>query len=204
MLDKITFVEIEPEGTCWRCGRGKISGEDKFFRVLVGDSPLSIVVCELCRSGFSVRMLEGAEKSYAAHLKFFVRRSLLELKERLPSKIFEELICALENYEVGEYKASFRCIGLVSEWLTNAIFAEKTGGIAEHDKFSWDAKLGKLLDLARRTKSAPEEVVVYQLFSLKWFRNKADHPSEYEITADDARLGLVAIAYLLQWKFALS
>lgn len=163
---------------------------------------MDIVVCELCRGGFSVRMLEGAEKSYATHLKFYVRRSLLELRERLPNKIFEELVHALESYEVGEYSASFRCIGLVAEWLTNKLFAEKIEGPAEQNRFSWETKLGRLLDAAKKTKSAPEEAIVHQLFSLKWFRNKADHPSEYEITANDTRLGLASIAYLLQWKFA--
>jgi hypothetical protein len=42
----------------------------------------------------------------------------------------------------------------------------------------------------------PEEAVVHQLFSLKWFRNKAGHPSAYDITSEDTRLGLISIAYL--------
>jgi hypothetical protein len=46
----------------------------------------------------------------------------------------------------------------------------------------------------------PGGAVIHQLFAIKLFRNNADHPSEYKITAEDARLGLASIAYLVQWK----
>jgi hypothetical protein len=197
MSDKISFIEVEPEESCWRCGRNKLSETDKFYRVFVGDNELGIVICELCRGGFSARILEGGEKSYVTHLTFYVRRSLLELKEKLPKKIGAELDSAMDNYELGEWAASFRSIGLVAEWLTGRLFAGRIGGLPE-ERFSWENKLGRLLDASRKNKEYPEEALLHQLFSLKWFRNVANHPSVYEITAEDVRLGLASIIYLLR------
>jgi hypothetical protein len=202
MLDKISFIEIEPEGDCWRCGRGKINENDKFYRVLWGDSHLDITVCELCKGGFSGFKLESPTKTYATHLLLYVRRSLLEVKDKVSKELFNELICSLENYETGNYSASFRSIGLVAERITNVLYAEKIEKLTDANKIRWEEKLGKLIDSARKTGDVPGEAAIYQLFSLKIFRNNADHPSTYQITAEDGRLGLASISYLIQWKLS--
>jgi hypothetical protein len=202
MAGNINFIEITPEEACHYCGRRKISEDDKFYRVFLGDTSSVIVVCELCKGGFFVRMLESATKSYAAHFAFYVKHSFLELRSKLTKETFEELLCSIEDYEAGNYSACFRGIGLVAERLTNKLYVEEFGELVEGDKLSWESKLGKLLDVARKTKNSPNEAVVYQLFSLKWFRNNADHPSKYQITAEDARMGLDSIAYLVQLKIS--
>jgi hypothetical protein len=201
MSDKIYFIEVEPEESCWRCGRNKLSENDKFYRVFVGDNDMGIVVCELCRGGFSTRMVEGVEKSYVTHLTFYVKRSLLGLKKKLPKKIAGDLDSAVESYEAGEFSASFRSIGLVAEWLTDSLFLQRLGEPQEKEKPSWENKLGRLLDTSRKNKKFPEEPIVHQLFCLKWFRNVVDHPSIYEVTGEDVRLGLAVIVYLLQQAY---
>jgi hypothetical protein len=198
MTDKITFIEVEPEDSCWRCGRNKIHETDRFFRVFVGDNDIGIVVCELCKGGFSASYFEGMEKSYVTHLAFYVRRSLFEMKDRLPQKIFGELTSAIESYEEGDFSLSFRNIGLVAEWLTNRLFTREFEDSPQKSELTWDGKLGRLLSESRKHENMPEEAIVHQLFSIKWFRNKADHPSPYEITGEDVRLGLVSVTYLLQ------
>jgi len=200
MTTNINFIEVESDDGCFYCGRRKLSEHDKFYRVLVGDNTTEIVVCELCKGGFSRRLLEAVEKSYAAHFTFYIRRSFLELKNKLPSELFSELECSLEDYEIGNYNASFRVIGLVAEILTTKLYEHKFGKPTENYRLPWENKLGQLLDTARKTKNTCEEAVIYQLFSLKWFRNSVDHPSEYKITAEDVRLGLSSLAYLLQWS----
>ncbi len=195
--DEIHFIEIEPERPCNYCGRKKLDETDKFYKVFVGDADIAIVVCELCKGGFSTRTLEGKEKSYVTHLIFYAKRSLIELREKLPEKIIAELYSAIENYEAGKYSASFHCIGLVAEWLTDRVFAKQFGEPPEKENLRWEDKLGRLLHASKRNKKNPEEVVMHQLFSLKWFRNIADHPSTYEINAEDVRMGLMSIIYIV-------
>lgn len=197
MSNKIHFIEVEPEKSCWRCGRGKLRETDKFYRVFFGDNATDIVICEFCKGGFSTLHSEGAEKTYATHLTFYVKRSLSELKEKLPERIAAELDTAIENYEIGRFRASFGSIGFVAEWLTNELFVKRFGEMQEK-RTSWENKLGMLLDWSRKNRKIPEEALVHLLFSLKWFRNMADHPSVYEISGEDVRLGLASIAYLLQ------
>lgn len=198
MSDKITFIEVEAKEPCQYCGRKKLREEDKFFRVFVGDKDVEIVVCELCKGGFSARIVEGSEKSYVTHLAFYVRRSVLGLKAKVPQKIFGELVSAIESYEQGDFYSSFRNVGLVAEWLTDQLFNRKFGDSTQNVDLSWDGKLGRLLSASRKNENMPEEAMVHLLFSLKWFRNKADHPSTYEITGEDTRLALASITYLLQ------
>lgn len=200
MSDEMHFIEVEPEEPCSYCGRRKLAETDRYYRVFVGDKAMDIVICELCKGGFSTRIVEGAEKSYVTHLTFYVRSSLLGLKEKLPKKIVDDLDSAVESYESGEFSQSFRSLGLVAEWLTNKLFLKRIEEPEprEKEKLSWENKLGRLLDVSRKNKNSPEEAIVYQCFSLKWFRNAADHPSTYEITGDDVRIGLVSIVYLLQ------
>jgi hypothetical protein len=200
MAGDINFIEIATDEACSYCGRRKLSDNDKFYRVLINDNPSQIIVCELCKGGFSIRIFESAEKSYAAHVAFYVRRSFLELRSSLAEKTFCELISCVDYYEAGDYVACFRAIGLIAEKLTDKIFSEKFGELGTNEKLSWENKLGKLLDTGKKTKNNPYEASIYQLFSLKWFRNTVNHPSEYKITADDARLGLVSIAFLLDWE----
>jgi hypothetical protein len=105
---------------------------------------------------------------------------------------------AIESCEEGDFSLSFRNIGLVAEWLTNKLFTREFGGSMQKSELTWDGKLGRLLNESRKHENMPEEAMVHQLFSMKWFRNKADHPSAYEITGEDARLGLASVTYLLQ------
>lgn len=138
-------------------------------------------------------MLEGAERSYVTHLSFYLKRSLFELTAKLPEEIISEMKSSIENYEAGEYSASFRCIGLVAEFLTNKLFTKSFGESEEKAKPTWDNKLGRLLALARRNENIPQEVLIYQLYSLKWFRNRAVHPVKHKINAEDVRFGLTSI-----------
>jgi len=197
MANKIYFIEVEPDEPCWYCGRKKLNESEKFYKVFVGDNDIGMVICELCKGGFSTRYIEGSEKTYATHLTFYVKRSLFELKGKLPSTITAELNSAIENYESGEYSTSFRNIGLAAEWLTERLFIKKFGEELAKETSKWEDRLGRLLDQSRKNKKIPEETLVFQLFSLKWLRNRVDHPSEYKITGEDVRLGLVSIMYLL-------
>lgn len=163
---------------------------------------MGMVVCDLCRGGFLTRISEGSEKTYATHLIFYVKRSLFQLKEKLPYLVTEELNIAILNYEDGQYAASFRSIGFVAEWLTERLFVKKFGMLSEKEKLSWAVKLGRLLGQSRKEKKTPKEALLYELFSIKWFRNKADHPSEYKITGEDVRLGLISIIYLFRQVYA--
>ena len=85
----------------------KLGETDRFYTVFVGDNNMGIVICELCKGGFSTRIVEGAEKSYVTHLTFYVRSSLLGLKEKLPKKIVDDLNSAIESYQSGEFSQSF-------------------------------------------------------------------------------------------------
>lgn len=196
MSGRVNFIEVEPEEPCWYCGRRKLNERERFYRVFLGDNETRIVICEFCKGGFSTRLLEGPEKTHATHLIFYIRRSLSELETKLPKKMTTELNSAIENYEIGEYSASLRSIGFVAEWLTTKLFTRRFGELTTGEKLSWESTLGRLLETSRKDKKTPEEALIYQLFSLKWFRNKADHPSEYEITGEDVRLGLMSIVYL--------
>lgn len=198
MPGEINFIEIEPEEPCHYCGRKKLKENEKFYRMFVGENETDVMVCELCKGGFLTLALEGPEKTYATHLVFYVKRSLSELKEKLPEKITRELDSAIESYEIGGYSASFRSIGFIAEWLTKKLFIKRFGEPSAEEKPMWESSLGRLLDYSRKSKNSPEEVLVHQLYSLKWFRNKADHPTEYEVTAEDVRLGLISIVYVLR------
>jgi hypothetical protein len=198
LFGEISFIEIEPEEPCNYCGRKKLNETDKFYRVFAGDKDMGVVVCELCKGGFSTRVLEGGEKSYVTHLTFYVKRSLLGLKEQLPKKMFDELDSAIKNYEVGDFSLSYRNIGLVAEWLTVKMFIKKYGAPHEKNVPRWEDKLGRLLHDSKGNEGNPEEALLYQLSSLKWFRNTASHPCAYEMTGEDVRLGLVSIVYVLQ------
>jgi len=151
MPGNINFIETTTEELCNYCGRRKISENDKYYRVLIGENPSEIIVCELCKGGFSHRFLESGSKSYAAHLLFYVSRSFSEAKNRVGDETFGEMACALEDYEIGNYSACFRSIGLVAEQITNRLYAEKIDKSAEANKIRWEEKLGKLLDSTRKT-----------------------------------------------------
>ena len=201
MTSNIHFIEIDPEENCYYCGKAKLSENDKFYRVFVGEKALEIVVCELCKGGFTIRKIEDGKKSYATHFAFYVKRSFSELRNLIPNEIFEELQCCIDDFEAGNYKACLKVIGLVAEKLTNRLFTDKFRQSVENDKLTWETKLCKLLDAARKTRDNIEEAVIYQLFSLKLLMSNIDHFSEYNISAEDARLGLASITYLLQWSF---
>lgn len=199
MASNINFIEVIPEEDCYYCGRKKINENDKFYRVLVGDKAMDVVVCESCKGGFSGVILEGAAKTYATHFTFYVKRAISEIKDSLSKETFGELQYSIKDFELGNYSACLRTIGLVAERLTNNLYVEKIEKLAEADRMSWENKLGRLLDAARKAGDTSGEAAIYQLFSLRIFRNSADHPSKYAITAEDARLGLASILYLLQW-----
>jgi len=197
MAGKVNFIEVEPKEPCKYCGRKKLKENEKFYKVFVGDKDLEMVICELCKGGFLTLIAEGRGITYATHLTFYVKNTLSRLKEKLPNKITTELNSAIENYENGNYSISFRSIGLVAEWLTQKLFAKKFGKGSAKETIKWEDRLGKLLNQARMNKEIPEETLIFQLFSLKWLRNKVDHPFEYQITGEDVRLGLVSIMYLI-------
>lgn len=201
MAYKVNFIEVEPEKPCCYCGRKKLKGSERFYKVFVGESDFGMTVCEICKGGFLTRAFEDPERTYVAHLAFYVRHAFLELEEKLPSTIAVELDSAMSSYEDSEYSTCFRNIGLVAEWITERLFVKKFGDETANEDFKWENRLGKLLDLARRNKKIPEETIVYQLFSLKWLRNRADHPSEYKITGEDARIGLTSLMYLLHQSY---
>jgi hypothetical protein len=201
MSDKVNFIEVESEEPCGYCGRKKLSESEKFYKVFVGDKDFGMVICELCKGGFLTRFLEGPEGTHATHLIFYVKRSLCGLEEKLPKEITRELNSAIENYEAGEYSASFRSIGFVAEWLTERLFTKRFGESPTEEKLSWENALGRLLEHSRKNKNKPEEALVHQLFSLKWFRNKAGHPSKYKITGEDVRLGLMSVVYLIHQTY---
>lgn len=197
MSREVNFIETEPEGPCIHCGRKQLAENEKFYKVFVGDEDSGIVVCEFCKGGFYTHTIEGPEKTHATHLIFYIKRTLLQLREKLPERIRTELDSAIENYEKGRYSTSFRNIGLIAEWLTERLFIKKFGKGSARETSRWETRLGRLLEQSRRNKKIPEETLIFQLFSLKWMRNRVDHPSEYEVTGEDLRLGLVSIMYLL-------
>ncbi|NHJ33138.1 MAG: hypothetical protein FK732_09755 [Asgard group archaeon] len=190
------FIEIEPEEPCSYCGRKKLKDEDKFFKVFLGETNTNIVVCECCKGGFLSRLFEGEEKTYSTHLLAYVKRALVELENYASEEIINELKSAVENYENGKFIESFRCIGFVAEWLTNKLFIKMHGPTKTEHK--WEHKLGILLDLSRKRKNTPEEAILHQIYSLKWFRNKSSHPTKYKINGEDVRMGFLSITYLLQ------
>lgn len=198
----MNFIEVDPEEPCWYCGRKKLSENDRFYRTFFEDNPSGVVVCEFCKVGFMIRQFEGVEKSYATHLIFYVRRSLLELKTKLPDTIVTELNHAITCYEDGEFPSGFRSIGIVAEGLTQRLFAKRFGEDLARNVTGWEDRLGRLLQWARRNKDIPEEAIVFQLFSLKWLRNQVDHPSSFKIKGEDVRLGLASIMYLLQQAYS--
>jgi len=191
------FIQVEPRESCAYCGRKKLNEGDKFYKVFIKDTDTDLVVCELCKGGFHTLFEEGPTKTYATHLIFYIKRTFAELGEKVPQTIREELDSGIENYENGRYSTSFRNIGLVAEWLTERLSIEKFGEELTKETPRWENRLGRLLNQSRRNKKVPEETLVYQLFSLKWLRNRVDHPSEYEITGEDVRLGLASIMYIL-------
>lgn len=193
----VNFIETEPEGPCTYCGRKQLAENEKFYKVFVGDKDSRLVVCEFCKGGFYTHTIEGPEKTHATHLIFYIKRTLLQLREKLPERIRTELDSAIENYEKGRYSTSFRNIGLIAEWLTEMLFIKKFGKGSARETSRWETRLGRLLEQSRSNKKIPEETLIFQLFSLKWLRNRVDHPSEYEVTGEDLRLGLVSIMYLL-------
>lgn len=202
---EISFIEVKPKEPCDYCGRRKLEEADKFYKVFSGDKDMNILVCELCKGGFLTSILEGKEKSYVTHLTFYLKRSLLELKETLPKEVFDELNSAIKTYELGEFSSSYRNIGLVAEWLADKMFIRKFSSPCGKDAPRWEDKLGKLLHYSKGNEENPEEALLHQLSSLKWFRNIASHPCMFEMTGEDVRLGLVLIIYILQqvWKYGL-
>ena len=192
----VHFIEVEPKEPCKYCGRKKLKESEKFYKVFIGDKTFGMVVCEFCKGGFLTGSIEGPERTYATHLTFYVKCAFLELKDKLPDTITAELNSGIKNYESGEYSTSFRNISFVAEWLTERLFVKKFGEEFAKETSRWEDRLGKLLDQSRKNKEIPE-TLMFQLFSLKWLRNKAYHPSEYKITGEDVRLGLVSIMYLL-------
>ena len=132
--------------------------------------------------------------------------SLDFLSETLASRIeretakgsFRRVGLCDKNYELGEFSSSYRNIGLVAEWLTVKMFIKKYGASHEKDAPRWEDKLGKLLHYSKGNEENPEEALLHQLSSLKWFRNIASHPCVFEMTGEDVRLGLVSIIYTLQ------
>lgn len=202
MSGKVNFIEVKPEKPCRYCGRKKLNESEKFYKVFIGDTDTGIVVCELCKGGFNTFIVEGSEKTHATHLTFYIKRTLLEFREKLPETIRVDLDSAMENYENGRYSTSFRNIGLVAEWLTERLFIKKFGKQLAKETPRWENRLGKLLHQSKRNKKIPEETVIFQLFSLKWLRNRVDHPSEYKTTGEDVRLGLISIMYLFHQTYS--
>ena len=198
MSDRIHFIEVVSEKPCTHCGRKKLKESEKFYKVFIGDEDSGILVCEFCKGGFLTLTVEGSEKTHATHLAFYVKNAFLKLSEVLPDTITAELNSAMENYEKGVYSTSLRNIGLVAEWLTERLFVKRFGEKLTKETPRWESRLGRLLKVSRENNKIPEETLVYQLFSLKWLRNTVAHPSEYRITGEDVRLGLVSIMYLLQ------
>jgi hypothetical protein len=194
-LGNLHFVEVETDIPCDHCNRKRMKKNDKFYKVFAQDRDLGIIVCDLCRVGFLINVKEGSEKTYSTHLIFYVKNAISKIKNTIPVEIIEELDCAIENYENWRYSASFRSIGLIAEWLTKKIFIATFG--TEINIPRWEEQLGKILNNARKNKEIPKEPFIFQLYSLKWFRNQVDHPSEYQITGEDIRMGLVSIIYLL-------
>ena len=155
MSGKFNFIETKPEEPCWYCGRKKLEESEKFYKVLIGDADTKIVVCEFCKVAFSIRVKEGSEKTHATHLTFYIKRTLLELREKIPETIRDELDSAIENFENGRYSTSFRNIGLVAEWLTERLFVKKFGKEQAKETPRWEGRLGRLLELSRKNKKIP-------------------------------------------------
>lgn len=165
MPDIIYFIPVESEDPCRYCGRKKLNENEKFYEVFLGTADTGIVVCELCKGGFSTRITEGIDKTHATHLAYYVRQTIFALKEKLPVEIAKELDLAIENYENGEFSSSFRNIGLVAEWLTQQLFVRKFGEDLVKKTTGWEDRLGRLLHQSRMKNNTPEEVVAFQLFS---------------------------------------
>ena len=202
MSGKVNFIEVELEQPCTYCGRRELKESEKFYKVFIGGSYTGILVCELCKGGFYTRIKEGPEKTHVTHLIFYIKHALSELREKLPRTIRTEVDSAIENYENGRYSTSFRDIGLIAEWLTERLFVKKFGKDLAKETPRWENRLGKLLHQSRTNKKIPEETLVFQLFSLKWLRNRVDHPSKYKITGEDVRLGLTSIIYSLNQTYS--
>ncbi len=203
MPNKVNFIETAPTGPCAYCGRKKLKENEKFYKVFVGDKFSGIIVCEFCKGGFLTSITEGMGKTFATHFIFYVKRELFGLREILPSTIRAELDSAVENYENGKYSASFRNVGLIAEWLTGELFIKKFGKELTEKISKWEGRLSRLLGETRKNEKSPEEMLVFQLFSLKWLRNKAAHPSEYKITGEDVRLGLMSVLYVFHQAHSL-
>jgi hypothetical protein len=201
----IDFLEVDPDRPCDHCGRKKLHDTDRFYRVFSQGKEMNLIVCEFCKGGFISYLLEGQDKSYTTHLTFYLKHSCLELKKKIPEKIFPELESALKNYEIGDFCSSYRNIGFIAEWLTNWMFYRKYGAVDEKNPLAWETKLGKLLHDSKASEKSPEEPVLHQLASLKWYRNTVSHPSyKFELTGEDIRLGLVSILYVLQQAYKYS
>lgn len=200
----VSFIEVRTEKPCSYCGRKKLVQTDKFYEVFYEGKSTEIIVCEFCRGGFSTSLVEGSEKSYVTHLTFYLKRSCSELQAKLPERISAELNSAINNYESGDFPSSYRNIGLVAEWLTNGMFTKKYGITDEKAPIRWENKLGKLLSDSKGNEESPEEALLHQLSSLKWFRNTVSHPCAFQLSGEDIRLGLVSIVYTLQQAYKYS
>lgn len=196
VVDVLQFLEIKVNlGTqCGWCQRRKFRQNEKFYGVFLGESRL-LTVCEICRDGYDIALRLGPERSYESHFAFFLKQKIYGVRDLLPDELKAELDHALENFLGGKYSESLRNIGFIAEWLTKKIFVMRFG---ESD-ISWDNMLGRLRSKAEKEEKTPEEVLTHQLFSLKWLRNKASHPSEYKIGVEDVMLGLVSTIYCLQY-----
>jgi hypothetical protein len=175
----VSFMEVRTKKPCSYCGRKKLVQTDKFYEVFYEGKGTEIIVCELCRGGFSTSLVEGHEKSYVTHLTFYLKRLCSELKEKLPERIFAELDSAITYYEQGDFSSSYRSIGLVAEWLTDGMFSKKYGMIDGKTPIRWENKLGRLLGDSKGNEVNPEEALLHQLSSLKWFRNTVSHPCTF-------------------------
>lgn len=198
MVGMLQFLEIDvKEGTqCDWCKRRKFKENEKFYKVFVGEKHL-LTVCEICKYGHAVAFRLGPGRSYESHFVFFLKQKMHEFGDRLPNKIKAELSSALENFLEGKYSENLRNIGFIAEWITKKIFVMEFGEGELKKVKKWEDRLGRLTSKAREEEKTPEETLVHQLASLKWLRNKASHPSEYEIDVEDSMLGLVSIIYCL-------
>lgn len=192
------FLEIDAREVtrCDWCQRRKFKEDERFYKVFLGEAYF-LTVCEICRYGYDIAHTLGPERSYESHFVFFLKQKMRDFGNRLPNKIRVELSSALDNFLGGKYSASFRNIGFIAEWITKEIFVMEFGEDELKRVKKWEDRLGRLTSKAKEEEKTPKETLVHQLASLKWLRNKASHPSEYEIDAEDSMLGLVSIIYCL-------
>ena len=196
-MASINFIEVDNIEFCSHCNRKKLKQTDKFYKLFIGVRDMGIEVCELCKTGYLTYRIEGFDKTYSTHLIFYAKTKLSLMKENLSQEIVTELNCAISSYEQGQYSTSFRSISFVAEILTERLYSKHISQNKEKKDIRWETRLGQLLSQAQKTEKIPLEPIIYQLFSLKWLRNKVSHPSRYVLTGEDVRFGLISILYAL-------